>query len=75
MKVLIQDRDSQLFLAYNGWTDDPKEAKDLGFTVHAHSVANRMSLRTFQILFYFPDIDYRVVVSDSESRLAEGREA
>jgi hypothetical protein len=75
MKVLIQDRESQLFLGYNGWTDKPQEAKDLGFTVHAHSVANRMALRTFQILFYFPDIDYKVVVSDNQSRLKEEREA
>ncbi|EEF59675.1 hypothetical protein [Pedosphaera parvula] len=68
MKVLILDEDSRLFLGYNEWTDMPREAKDLGFTAHAHAVATQLGLKTFQILFYFPDIDSKVVVSNNGSQ-------
>jgi hypothetical protein len=75
MKVLILDGDSRLFLGYNGWTDIPQEAKDLGFTVHAQAVATQIGIKTFQILFYFPDIDCKVVVSDHNSLFKQEREA
>jgi hypothetical protein len=66
MKVLILDADSQLYLAHQDrWTDRPQEAKDFAFTAHARAVAKGMNLRNFQILFYFADIDYRIVVCDS----------
>jgi hypothetical protein len=74
MKVLILDAKSQLFLAHqNQWTDRPQEAKDLAFTAHARAVARGLDLRNFQVLFYFTDIDYRIVVCDSagEPNLAQ----
>jgi hypothetical protein len=67
MKVLIQDLKTELYLAYQGgWTDQPRDAKDMAFTVHALQVAKNLALKNFQVLFYFPDSNYQVVVSDSE---------
>ncbi|MDB6110381.1 MAG: hypothetical protein JWR69_2131 [Pedosphaera sp.] len=66
MKVLIIDAESQLFLGHQDqWTDRPQEAKDLSFTAHARAVARGLKLKNFQVLFYFSDIDYRIVVCDS----------
>jgi hypothetical protein len=68
MKVLIVDAESQLYLAHqNRWTDRAQEAKDFSFTTHARTVAKAMGLSRFQILFYFAEIDYRIVISDSTS--------
>jgi hypothetical protein len=67
MKVLIQDQETGLYLGHqNCWIDTPKEAKDLAFTIHAYGVAKSLALKKFRILFYFPDINYQVVVSDCE---------
>jgi hypothetical protein len=67
MKVLILDQLSQLFLTHQDqWTDNPREAKDFAFTAHARAVAKGLELKCFQILFYFPDINYRIVVCDSQ---------
>lgn len=66
MKVLIHDGSSQLFLGYCGtWTDNPKVAKDLGFTAHAEAVAKGMALTDYKILFYFPGIDFKADASTS----------
>ena len=67
MKVLIVNHQSQLYLTHLGdWTDDTRQARDFSFTAHARSVARGMQLRSFQIVFFFPDINYRIVVSDTE---------
>ncbi|MDB6123414.1 MAG: hypothetical protein JWQ71_2407 [Pedosphaera sp.] len=68
MKVLIQDQETLMYLAHqSGWTDQPSEAKDLAFTVHAHHVAKSLALKSFHILFYFPGSEYQMVVSECES--------
>ena len=66
MKVLIQDDDTQLYVAHGGlWTDCAKEARDFAMSLHARSVALNLKLKKFRVLFYFPDLDYKIVVSDS----------
>ena len=65
MKVLLQDDESRLFLAHSGqWTDCAHEARDFAFSLHARSVARNLNLKKFQVLFYFPDLDYKIVVCD-----------
>ena len=65
MKVLIQDDATQLYVAHeNKWTDSAREARDFTMSLHAHSVAQKLDLKKFRILFYFPDLDYKIVVSD-----------
>lgn len=66
MKVLLQDEDTRLYLAHAGqWTDSAREARDFAFSLHARSVAHNLNLKRFQILFYFPELDYKIVVCDS----------
>lgn len=66
MRVLLHDEDSRLYLAHAGqWTDTAREARDFAFSLHARSVAKDLNIKRFQILFYFPDLDYKIVVSDS----------
>jgi hypothetical protein len=66
MKVVIHDEESRLYLAHSGqWTDRAAEAKDFAFSIHARSVARTLNLKRFQVLFYFPDLDYKIVVCDS----------
>jgi hypothetical protein len=65
MKVVIQDEDTRLYLANQGrWTDSAVDAKDFAFSLHARSVARNLNLKRFQVLFYFPDLDYKIVVCD-----------
>ena len=66
MKVLIQDDETQLYVAHEGrWTDCAKEARDFAMSLHARSVARNLNLKKFRVLFYFPDLDYKIVVSNS----------
>ena len=66
MRVVIQDEETRLYVAHQGqWTDAPVEAKDFAFSLHARSVARNLNLKRFQVLFYFPDLDYKIVVCDS----------
>ena len=65
MKVVIQNEETRLFLAPQGqWTDSAQEAKDFAFSLHARAVARNLNLKRFQVLFYFPDLDYKIVVCD-----------
>ena len=65
MKVLVQDDETQLYVAHEGrWTDCAREARDFAMSLHARTVAQRLNLKRFRVLFYFPDIDYKIVVSD-----------
>ena len=66
MKVLIQDDDSGLYLSHQErWTEDPKQARDFAFSIHAASVARKLGLRKFQIYFFFNEIDYKISVFKS----------
>jgi hypothetical protein len=66
MKVVIHDEETRLYLAHSGqWTDSAVEAKDFAFSLHARSVARNLNLKRFKVLFYFPDLDYKIVVCDS----------
>ena len=66
MKVLIQDDETQLYVADEGlWTGHAQEARDFALSLHARSVAQKLNLKKFRVLFYFPDLDYKIVVSQS----------
>lgn len=63
MRVLIQDEETSLFMAHQGgWTDRPREARDFAFSSYANMVAKRLALKTFQVLFYFPQLDQTLAV-------------
>jgi hypothetical protein len=65
MKVLIQDDATQMYVADEGrWTESAQEARDFTMSLHARSVAQKLNLKRFRVLFYFPDLDYKIVVSD-----------
>jgi hypothetical protein len=71
MKVLILDLETKLFAGANGsWTAGPEEANDFSFTTLARSVADRLGLKRYQVLFYFEDIKYSIVVSDTSEDAA-----
>ena len=66
MRVLILDQKTKLFLGHQDqWSDNAREGKDFSFTAHARSVARNLKLGNFQVLFFFPDIDYRIVVCEA----------
>jgi hypothetical protein len=66
MKVLVQDEDTQLYVAPEGnWTERAEEARDFAMSMHARSVARNLNLKHFRVLFFFPDLDYKIVVCDS----------
>ncbi len=66
MRVLLRDAESQCYLAHQGhWADSPCEGRDFFFTEHAREISARLRLKKFQILFYFPDLNSRIVVCDS----------
>jgi len=66
MKVVIHDEETRMYLAQAGrWTEQATEARDFSFSLHARTVARSLNLKRFQVLFYFPDLDYRIVVCDS----------
>lgn len=66
MKVLIQDFETQLYAGHSGqWTDSALDARDFAMSVHARSVAQNLNLKRFRVLFYFPDLDYKIVVCES----------
>ena len=66
MRVLLHDDETRLYLAQAGeWTDCAGDARDFAFSLHARAVAHNLNLKRFQILFYFPDLDYKIVVCDS----------
>jgi hypothetical protein len=74
VKVLIQDVESQFYLAHQSrWTGDPREARDFGFSANAHLAAAGSRLGNFQIIFYFPDLDSKIVIYRSEPRLLAAR--
>jgi hypothetical protein len=66
MRVVIHDEENRRYLAQQGlWTEKAVEAKDFAFSLRARSVARELKLKKFQVLFYFPELDYRIVVCDS----------
>lgn len=66
MKVLLKDEETRLYLAHAGrWTNCAIEARDFSFSLHARAVARNLNIRKFQILFYFPDLDYKIVVCNN----------
>ena len=68
MKVLIQDADSQLYLGHQyQWFDAAQEARDFAFTAYARKVALGLRLRHFQIVFFIPATNQRIVVAEPES--------
>ena len=69
MKVIILDPYRQLYLSQQGaWTDSAHEARDFAFTANARTTAQGLRLKNYQVLFYFPDFNYRVVVCESPER-------
>jgi hypothetical protein len=71
MKVLIQDDETGLYLAHQDrWTDDPRTARDLAFSVHAAAVGRAAGLKKFQVLFFFADINYQISVFSSQQPVA-----
>ena len=74
MKVLIQDFESQLYLAHQSqWTSDPGEARDYGFSANARLSAEGARMGSFQIVFYFPDLNCKIVIYRSQSQLLAAR--
>jgi hypothetical protein len=70
MRVLIMDQKTQMFLGHQDqWSDNAREGKDFSFTAHARNVANNLKLARFQVLFFFPDIDYRIVVCEAGNEM------
>src|SRR5271165_5502454 len=68
MKVLIRDEESELYWGHHGqWAEYVQDAKDLAFTAYARAVAQGLRLRRFQVLFYFPESDDRIVVSGTDA--------
>jgi hypothetical protein len=66
MRVLIQDDETQMYAGHSGrWTDCAREARDFAMSVHARSVAQALKLKKFKVLFYFPDLDYKITVCES----------
>ncbi|MDB6123320.1 MAG: hypothetical protein JWQ71_2313 [Pedosphaera sp.] len=66
MKVLIQDTKSGQFLApNNGWTNNPMEAENFGFSLTAHSTAQVLNLENYQILFYCTETHYHILIHRS----------
>ena len=66
MKVVIQNADTRQYLAaQDHWTAHAVDAKDFAFSLHARSAARSLNLKNFQVLFYFPELDYRIVICDS----------
>ena len=67
VKVLLLNQTDRCYLTQQGdWSDDANEARNFAFTEQARDVAKGMKLRKFQIVFYFPEIKYQIVVADSE---------
>ena len=63
MKVLIHDEETDLYLGHqNRWTDDPHQARDFAFSVHAAAVGRNLGLKRFQIFFFFSELNYRISV-------------
>lgn len=63
MRVLIQDEETRLFMAYQGgWTDRPGDAKDFAFSGYADMMARKLELKAFQLFFYFPQLDQTLAV-------------
>ena len=66
MKVLIKDEATRLYSGYQGgWTDSAQEARDYCMSLHARSEARKLNLKKFSVLFYFPELDYKIVVCES----------
>jgi hypothetical protein len=67
MNVLIQDEDTGLFLGHKDqWTDDPRQARDFAFSVHAAAVGRNLGLKHFQVFFFFAEINYKISVYSSQ---------
>jgi hypothetical protein len=66
MKVLIKDEETRLYVRYQGgWTDSATEARDYCMSLHARAEALKLNLKRFSVLFYFPELDYKIVVCES----------
>jgi hypothetical protein len=71
MKVLIHDEETGLYLGHHErWTDDPHQARDFAFSVHAAAVGRNLGLQRFQIYFFFTEINYKISVFRSQRPLA-----
>jgi hypothetical protein len=68
VKVLIQDKTTGLFVAHESqWTFVLREARDFGMSTYAATVARNIRLKEFLVIFYFPELGYRLVAFDSQA--------
>ena len=66
MKVVVQDDETKLYVAPQGsWTEKAEDARDFTMSIRARTVARDLKLKSFRVLFFFPDLDYQIVVCDS----------
>jgi hypothetical protein len=66
MKVLIKDEETRMYAGCEGdWTDDALAARDYSMSLHARAEALKLKLKKFSVLFYFPELDYKIVVCNS----------
>jgi hypothetical protein len=66
MRVLIQNDETQMYAGHSGlWTEFAQDARDFAMSIHARSVAQALNLKKFKVLFYFPDLDYKIVVCEA----------
>ena len=61
MRVVIQDIESQKYLARNGsWTPAARDAEDFRFSPSAYATAGRRNARQIRVILYFEDLDYSI---------------
>ncbi len=61
MKVIIQDLDTQQFLAADEtWTDNISAAKDFRFRPRAFDALRMEHARGLRVVYYFEDLDYSI---------------
>jgi hypothetical protein len=61
MRLLIQDAESQKYLARNGtWTPVARDGEDFRFSPKAYAIVRRKNARVIRAVFYFEDSDYLI---------------
>jgi hypothetical protein len=68
MKVMVQDAETNKYFSNDGkWTAAPDEAQDFSFSFVAYEFAERRNVKAFNVLFYYPDIQYTIQIMSNRA--------
>ncbi|MDB6125558.1 MAG: hypothetical protein JWQ71_4551 [Pedosphaera sp.] len=68
MQVIIQNAQTRKYFSNDGqWASTPAEAQDFSLANVAYKFAERRGVKSFHVLFYYPETRYSIEILTKEN--------